>query len=157
MFVYVFTVAHPLYHVEDIYGYFNPLWPYRYQCTRSEYSLQSCDHYYAVGCDSLSDDLAGVHCTSILVMLKHFLISSRSQVYFLSSSGSPCIDGQLQLGGGQTSNEGRLEYCHQGMWSPFCNLDDEEATVACKQLGYTAYPCEYTTINKNITMMMMNY
>ena len=64
-------------------------------------------------------------------------------LFLLSASGSSCIDGQLQLVGGQTSNEGRLEYCNQGQWSPFCNLGDEEATVACKQLGHTVYPCEY--------------
>lgn len=48
-------------------------------------------------------------------------------------------NGNLRLTGGSADNEGVLQYCYNGKWSPFCYLDDEEAAVACKQLGYTKY------------------
>ena len=45
------------------------------------------------------------------------------------------------LVGGASSNKGKLEYCHYGTWSSFCySFDDEEATVACKQLGFSGSP-----------------
>ena len=137
-----FAVAQQLTDVDGIYGTFSPLWPYRYDCTGSENSLQSCSHSYYFGCNNLNIDLAGVRCTNSVGMLNQLLRPSHVTLYFLLSSGSSCTNGQLQLVGVQTSNEGRLEYCNQGQWSPFCSLDDEEATVACKQLGYIAYPCE---------------
>lgn len=56
--------------------------------------------------------------------------------------GTACIHGGLQLQGGQGSSEGRLEFCYNGLWSPFCSLDDSTASVACKQLGFTQYTCE---------------
>ena len=54
-------------------------------------------------------------------------------------SPSVCINGQIQLTGGQTPAEGILEYCYNGRWSHFCTLQPQEATVACIELGYTLY------------------
>ena len=48
-------------------------------------------------------------------------------------------EGSVRLADGSTSNEGRLEYCYTGKWSPFCTLDFSAASVACKQLGYMQY------------------
>ena len=57
-----------------------------------------------------------------------------------STSPSPvCINDRIQLVGGQSSTEGILEYCFNGQWSHFCTLQPQEATVACKTLGYTHY------------------
>ena len=51
--------------------------------------------------------------------------------------------------GGASSNEGKLEYCHNGAWSSFCIVfDDEEATVACKQLGFTGSSSKNVCRNK---------
>ena len=58
------------------------------------------------------------------------------------SSVSVCTNGNVRLMGGQTNAEGRLEYCYNGQWSAFCTLRSQEATVACKQLGYTQYSGE---------------
>ena len=45
----------------------------------------------------------------------------------------------VRLVGGQSSNEGRLEYCYNGAWTQLCtsNFNIEEAVAACRQLGYT--------------------
>ena len=62
-------------------------------------------------------------------------------------------NGSIRLSGGQTSNEGRLEYCYNGNWSPFCTLRPQEATVACKQLGYTRSTRKYISMcTKNLIL-----
>ena len=61
------------------------------------------------------------------------------QLNILASDSSCSSNGALRLVGGQSSHEGVLEYCYNGKWSPFCYLDDEEASVACKQMGYSQY------------------
>lgn len=48
-------------------------------------------------------------------------------------------EGSVQLADGDAHNEGRLEFCYTGKWSPFCTLDFSAASVACKQLGYIQY------------------
>ena len=54
----------------------------------------------------------------------------------------PCdSSNSVRLVGGATSNEGRLEYCHEGSWTSVCSTSMSEATVACRQLGYDEYAC----------------
>lgn len=48
----------------------------------------------------------------------------------------------IRLSGGKSSNEGRLEYCYNGQWSPFCTLRAQEATAACNELGFTRAICK---------------
>lgn len=56
------------------------------------------------------------------------------------TGGSSCTNGALRLTGGQANvEEGNLEYCYHGYWSSFCYLGPNEATVACRQLGFTSY------------------
>ena len=53
------------------------------------------------------------------------------------SAVAECITGEVQLVGGPTAAEGRLMYCHNNAWSPFCSVDGKTASVACKNFGYT--------------------
>ena len=49
-----------------------------------------------------------------------------------------CTNGTVRLVGGASSNEGKLEYCYNGAWSPVCYIfQAKEAMVACKQLGFS--------------------
>ena len=50
-----------------------------------------------------------------------------------------CTNGDLRLVNGQTSNEGRLEICINGVWGTVCDdfWGTPDAQVACAQLGYT--------------------
>ena len=56
-----------------------------------------------------------------------------------ATESSSCNDGDLQLVGGITFNQGRLEVCMNGAWGSVCDSDDifttDEAIVACRQLG----------------------
>ena len=56
--------------------------------------------------------------------------------------GINCTDGNVTLVDGQLDTEGRLEMCFNNEWTPFCNIDENEALVACRQLGYTQSSCE---------------
>ena len=59
---------------------------------------------------------------------------------WVNTPGSECnINGKIRLMGSQQPGTGRLEYCYNGYWSPFCKLDPVAASVVCKQLGYTIY------------------
>ena len=64
------------------------------------------------------------------------------------SPGSECdSSGTVRLQGSGQTDRGRLEYCYNGHWSPFCKLDLVTASVVCKQLGFTQYSCKF--INNN--------
>ena len=66
--------------------------------------------------------------------------STPNQCITPPKQGTSCTRGQVRLTGGRTSTaEGNLEFCYFGSWSSFCYLGPIEATVACRQLGYTKY------------------
>ena len=46
-----------------------------------------------------------------------------------------CNSTDVRLAGGDSSSEGRLEYCVGGRWGTVCNTDFSvtDATVVCKQ------------------------
>lgn len=121
-----------LYNSYSYFGSWSYVLPYYYYCSGSEASLSNCttsSAYYYYYCDS--NDAAGVRCTG--------------------PPGEVCSeDGDVRLVGGMNDNEGILEYCAFGSWSPFCSLGDEEATVACKQLGHYQYTCESFIIYNDV-------
>ena len=57
-----------------------------------------------------------------------------------------CTHGEVRLTGGPEGEAaGLLEMCYNGIWTPVCSshTHDEEASVACKQLGHTEYTCTH--------------
>ena len=50
------------------------------------------------------------------------------------------IDWEMRLVNGGSSLEGRLEVCLNGVWGTICDQswDDNDAGVACSQMGYSA-------------------
>ena len=59
---------------------------------------------------------------------------------YLHSTASLCTDGDVRLQGGSLSNEiGHVEVCISGQWGLVCDdeWDDIDASVVCRQLGYT--------------------
>jgi hypothetical protein len=59
---------------------------------------------------------------------------------WISVPGSECSsNGMIRLQGSDEEGTGRLEYCYNGYWSPFCKLSHQTAYVACRELGYTNY------------------
>ena len=52
-----------------------------------------------------------------------------------------CTDGDLRLAGGNTTLEGRVEFCYLGEWIRVLvcpdEWDDVDASVVCGQLGFS--------------------
>ena len=103
------------------------------QCTGSEESIKDCNQEtYSLeeGKNKLEEvNVAGVKC-----YVPNDCVSP-------PNGGSDCNNGDIRLSGGG-NNEGELEYCYKGLWSPFCSLNETEATVACRQLGYYQSNCK---------------
>ena len=55
-----------------------------------------------------------------------------------STLHSECHDGDIQLVGGNSPLEGRLEVCINSAWGTVCNnlFSDHDAAIACDQLGF---------------------
>ena len=88
-----------------------------------------------------TDDIAGVECS-------YNDDNDKQQACIMKPSwtntpGSQCSpNGTIRLQGSQEAGTGRLEYCYNGYWSPFCELDPVAASIVCKQLGFTEYTGE---------------
>ena len=48
-----------------------------------------------------------------------------------------CTNGEIELMGGDTEYEGRVEVCYDGIWGSLCpsSWDSNDAKVVCRQLG----------------------
>ena len=52
-----------------------------------------------------------------------------------------CKHGDIRLAGTSYNTIGRVELCLNGTWGTICSngFDDKDASVICKQLGYSPY------------------
>ena len=59
---------------------------------------------------------------------------------WVNNAGTECNpNGIIRLQGSEIAGIGRLEYCYNGYWSPFCKLNPIAASVICKQFGFLDY------------------
>ena len=113
-----------------------PLIPYEFSCSGTEQSLLDC-YKYPINCYSLHYYFyythGGVTCQSII----YFYFFVYLFVYFVVK----CKHGDIRLAGTSYSTIGRVEVCLNGTWGTICSnsFDDKDASVVCKQLGYSPY------------------
>ena len=55
----------------------------------------------------------------------------------MSTEPSVCFEDSVQLVGGSSPNEGRVEFCQNDRWGTVCDdgWDRNDARVVCRQLG----------------------
>ena len=63
-----------------------------------------------------------------------------------------CTHGTVRLIDGTYSFEGRVEVCVNGLWGSVCHdfWSTTDATVVCRQLGYSTYGTEICDARKYI-------
>ena len=88
---------------------------------------------------------AGVICpvqngNSVRQSLPLSVVGTRHYQSVSFSTASECTDGSVRLQGSDLSREiGGVEVCMSGQWGLVCDdhWDDIDASVVCRQLGYT--------------------
>ena len=86
-------------------------------------------------------DLGGshvaAHSRSIIIMPQNKIAALLLTV--ISSTQACDTEGDIRLMNGSNKFEGRVEYCNDSQWKSVCyyGFYDEEASVACRQLGFS--------------------
>ena len=126
------------------YGPWTSIGFIRYSCSSSDTSLDQCSIYNIDTryCKPQYDTvyLACYQHGTVYTCNAFFVI----HLLFNTDSSTECTDGDVRLVNGTTSNEGRVEYCHEGRWSALCtynSFSSQTAYVFCRQLGFISNSC----------------
>ena len=90
--------------------------------------------------------LACMHALIVIVFVKfNFLFTTALISIYCTIVGGGCTQGDIRLmnfySNSYSRSEGRVEVCYNDEWGTVCNnyWSANDATVACKQLGYDGY------------------
>ena len=67
-----------------------------------------------------------------------------TDINVMSGEHSCASSGSVQLVGGRSSNQGRVELCYNNRWGTVCDdaFDTNDAKVVCRQLGFVNVQCK---------------
>ena len=68
-------------------------------------------------------------------MLLYYRINQAYSIFALG-----CREGNVRLIGGSSTQEGRVEFCLNGVWGTVCDngFDRVDASIVCRQLGFSS-------------------
>ena len=98
---------------------------------------------YAVTCSDQARRLTQDCSYSIVSGYSSSSCNLREELVVGCYEQSSCTTGDIRLMGGNSSLEGRVEICSQGLWGAIAyrSWDTNDAMVVCRQLGYP-WKCE---------------
>ena len=110
------------------------------ECVGNEVEFSSCFSWPHIDCYWVNN-YAGVRCLNGRKFIMNFIFNkchfSIKFYYFIIEPLPDCDNGDIQLAGSSSPNEGRVEVCQNGKWATVCDdgWDTNDATVVCRQLG----------------------
>lgn len=110
---------------------------YTWSCTSSHTSLSQCSYTFVTGAPMVMMMNMDLSVTPIfkVIYLKLICITSYQ-------IGTECVEGDIKLVDGTSSDNGRVMYCFEGYWTPLCSLSTNTASAICQTLGYNS-SCKY--------------
>ena len=93
------------------------------------FTKHACKHWIEVTAKLRTYSVIPRVCTLVL-FVNHFHVTP-------GDSKSECISGTVQLVGGSSPSEGRVEICQNEEWGTVCTngWDINDALIVCRQLG----------------------
>ena len=115
-------------------------------CTVESTCTSTCAYPLGIICQS--KPLLIWHLIKIKIIYK--MKSINHLCIILDAPANPCTNGAVQLTNGLIQQEGRVEYCANGVWGSVCDVgfDKSSALVVCKQLGYGIGGMDYFDLLK---------
>ena len=105
------------------------------QCIGTESRLIDCSTSVGRSCSHSED--AGARCRFHTGEPQQYRIPTSLNIVHISLG---CSDGDIRLISISSPLAGRVEVCYDGVWGTVCSRgwDEADATVACRQLGYSS-------------------